>query len=231
MMRSIGRRNRSGRHGALVLVAGLLLATGLAAGKPAPPLAPTTHPGWQESGRGPAAETPHRRSAGGFGGWLLVTPDADWEMEWLTPADHTPHFSETDSLAIGEKVTILIFASNAKRDASGRVDVACDIRIRRADGSFAVDEKGIGCLSGQPEGPTHSILLSNVQIEFVGEAKDPVGDWTIEVTLTDRNRLVTLPLRRVVTLTRERMPEKDADRERSAPAKRDEESTPGEPAR
>lgn len=78
--------------------------------------------------------------------------------------------------------------------------MACDVRIRRADGSLAIDAKGVSCLDGSTEAPPGRITLALPQIVFEGEDSDPLGHWIIDVTLMDRHRPVTLPLRRLVTL-------------------------------
>lgn len=157
--------------------------------------------GWRLNGSR-AADVPYRRSANGLGGWLLVTDDADWQKKWDTPFENTPHFSEVDSLSIGERVTMLILISNAKRDTAGRVDVACDIRVRRADGSLSIDAKGVACLQDPGGGRTDGIALALPQIVFVGEESDPLGEWILDVKVIDRVRMVELPLRRVITLKR-----------------------------
>jgi hypothetical protein len=156
--------------------------------------------GWRTADGQPAPTTPYRTSANGLAGWLLVTNDPDWEQEWNTPAPHTPHFSEVDSLTIGERVTLFVLISNARRDALGHVDVTCDIRVRRADGTTSFEQDSIPCLSGPSVGPPRHLALAEARIEFVGEPGDPVGPWTFDVELVDRNRPTRLVLKRVVTL-------------------------------
>ena len=156
--------------------------------------------GWRTADGDRAPAAPHRAIRNGLAGWLLVTNDPDWEREWNTPAEHTPRFSEVDSLAIGEQVTLLVLISNARRDAVGDVDVVCDIRVRRADGTIAADEQSIPCLTGPLDGPAHQIALAAPRIEFLGEPGDPIGDWTFEVRVFDRHRFTRLDLKRVVTL-------------------------------
>lgn len=156
--------------------------------------------GWRTANGEVAPTTSYRTSANGLAGWLLVTDDADWEKEWNTPSSHTPRFSEVDSLSIGERVTLLVLIANARRDALGHVDVTCDIRVRRADGTISFEQESIPCLSGPAEGPPRQVALAEARMEFIGEPNDPTGPWTFDVELVDRNRPTRLALKRVVML-------------------------------
>ncbi len=66
--------------------------------------------GWRSSDGSPAADTDSMKSVQGFGGWLLVTPDQDWEQKWNTPSENVPSFNEAHDVKYGEELTILIFS-------------------------------------------------------------------------------------------------------------------------
>ena len=48
--------------------------------------------GWQDRNNGPATDTASRRSVDGFGGMMIITPDADWEEKWNTPSGTSPFY-------------------------------------------------------------------------------------------------------------------------------------------
>jgi hypothetical protein len=152
-------------------------------------------PGWIGPNAQPAPESAYRRSVGGFGGWLVVTPDQDWEAKWNTPATTVPQFTTADEVHVGKTLTILIFYGNPRSTAAGAIDIQCDIRVIRPDGTRSVDAHDVDCASGKIQGSPTNLRLSNRLLKFVGEFADPLGTWTIEVTFRDKNAQVAVPLR------------------------------------
>ena len=156
--------------------------------------------GWRNQDGSPAVDTEWRKSASGFGGWLLITPDADWRAKWDTPESHTPHFNETDEVRIGETVTALIFFVNPATDDEGNLRLACDLRVLRPDGGIAADAPGLDCASGRLQGSPYNLRLAGPTLQFGAEPGDALGEWAIELRLTDAIRGVTLELRRAFTV-------------------------------
>lgn len=64
-----------------LLAQGILSAPDRAAAAESQSPKPAEIRGWQTTDGSRAPDLPHRRSAGGLGGWLLVTDDADWQNE------------------------------------------------------------------------------------------------------------------------------------------------------
>lgn len=151
--------------------------------------------GWKDTKGNPVTNTDNMKSVAGFGGWLVVTPDADWEEKWNTPSDVTPFFSEASEVHEGDSLTILIFFSNPKPDAAGAIDVTCDLRMIRPDGSYSVNEKEVECAKGPLEGDPMFTRLTSAVMKFVAEKNDPHGPWTVEVNVNDRVRSTTVPLK------------------------------------
>ncbi len=159
-------------------------------------------PGWTDQQGRLAPETAARRSAEGFGGWLIMTPDADWKEKWNTAPETIPEFHEAATVGYGGHLTLLTFFTNPRPDANGEIKLLCDIKLTRPDGSVPVDSKGVDCASGKLKGSPRNTRLTEAVIEFVGEEGDPPGVWRAEVTLTDKNRNVTLPLKAEFTLAK-----------------------------
>lgn len=171
------------------LLLGILLLTSTAA------VASQGDVGWRSPDGSPAPQTEWRKSREGFGGWLLITPDADWREKWETPPEETPSLNTTDRVAMGETITALIFFVNPAVGENGHIDIRCDLRVIRPDGTTAADVPGLECKTGALAGSPYNMRLSEPALQFVGEPGDPLGEWVIEVDLTDVHRGVTLSLK------------------------------------
>jgi hypothetical protein len=150
--------------------------------------------GWVTRDGKPVPNSDLMKSMNGFGGSLVVTPDPDWEAKWNTSPETVPHFSEARNVSYGEQLTILTFYINPKTNASGELDVLCDIKIMRPDGRSS-EYKGVQCASGKLQGSPRNVRLTTAVIKYIGEASDPPGKWIVEVTLTDKMRGIAIPLK------------------------------------
>ena len=152
--------------------------------------------GWRNKDGSPAPNTNSMKSVNGFGGSLLVTPDPDWEKKWNTPSDHIPHFNEAKDVKYGQELTILIFFTNPKPSDQGLMNIACDIKVQRPDGSFSIDAANVPCASGWQVPPNpYSLLLTQTIIKYVGEPGDLPGKWKVSVNLKDQNSGTQVPLK------------------------------------
>lgn len=158
--------------------------------------------GWVTRDGTPVPNSDAMKSANGFGGWLVVTPDSDWEAKWKTSPETIPNFSEAKNVSYGEKLTILAFYVNPKTNASGELDVLCDIKVTRPDGSSSANAKGVQCAAGKLQGNPRNVRLSAAAIKYMGEEGDPPGKWIVEVTLTDKVRGTSIPLKTHFNLRR-----------------------------
>ena len=129
-----------------------------------------------------------------LGGWLLVTPDTDWEEKWNTPHESTPYFSEAEEVILGEELTILPFFANPKLDKSSNFKILCDIKLTRPDGSFSVNERDVTCAQGTLESDPRSIFLTQTVIKYIGEEGDQFGEWKVNFNIKDVIRNVSIPL-------------------------------------
>jgi hypothetical protein len=150
---------------------------------------------WVTADGNKAPETENQKSKSGFGGWLLVTPDKDWEAKWNTPRENVPHFSEAEDVRLGEELTILPFFANPKLDESRNFEVLCDIKVEKPDGTYSINEKNIPCAKGILNVSPRSVFLTQTVIKYVGEQGDPYGVWTVYFDMKDSIRGVVIPLR------------------------------------
>lgn len=142
-------------------------------------------------------------SEDGFGALLIVTSDKDWESKWNTPKDTVPHFTRAHSVKRGDSLTILIFFVNPKADQQNSVNVLCDIKAIRPDGSVSINESNLLALKGELLGNPKNIRLAKPVIQFIGEPKDPLGEWKIEVSVKDMVRSVSVPVKASFILVEE----------------------------
>jgi len=156
--------------------------------------------GWIDEDGNLVPNSDEMKSVNGFGGWLVVTQDSTWEVEWNTPSDHVPNFTTLEEVRVGEVLAILPLFINPKTDSGGFARIQCDIRIVRPDKSVSMDEKNLNCFSYKLNSDPRSVWLSALIPKYVGEPLDPKGEWQVELILRDMVRNVAIPLKTSFTL-------------------------------
>lgn len=156
--------------------------------------------GWRSLDGKILPDTEARKGVDGFGGWLVVTPDQDWQKKWETP-NVAPYFKEVDTIKKGTTIFVLMFYSNPKV-LNQKVNIRCDIKMNRPDSTVALDQKDVNCDDGKLTGNPGDIYLALPDIRFKAEEKDPkvIGKWQVEVTLQDKIRGVRVPLKTSFTV-------------------------------
>jgi len=149
---------------------------------------------WHDRDGKAIPDTESRKSANGFGASLVVTPDEDWEAKWNTPPETVPTFREARTVKRGGAVTILIFFANPKTDARNTINVRCDLRVLRPDGSFSINANDVVCMKGPLRGSPTSVRLAAPVLKFIGEPQDPLGEWRVMVSVKDVLRETSLQL-------------------------------------
>jgi hypothetical protein len=157
---------------------------------------------WLGPDRSKWPDTDFRKTKNDFSGVLLVTPDLDWRQKWNAPPDTIPRFREAKTVKVGEQLAVLTFFVNPKADVDGNVNVNCGIKVTRPNGTVSVNERNIPCMRGPLRGDPNHIRLSPAVIQFIGEKKDPLGKWVVEVDIEDANRSTTLRLQTHFMLVR-----------------------------
>ena len=148
--------------------------------------------GWRDAQGNPIPEADHIRSSKGFGGSVLITPDADWKEKWQRP--EPPQFNTTDDVKLGETVTVLVFFTNPATDGQGRIRVLCDYQLVRPDHPLSENLKDLPCAEGKLAGGPRDIRLVDQLVSFVGEESDVEGIWTVKVRLRDTIRGASVDL-------------------------------------
>jgi hypothetical protein len=97
-------------------------------------------------------------------------------------------------------VFVLIFFSNPKLGADGRANLGCDLDFIRPDGTVSVHQNDLVCFQGEVKGGPYNVYLAAPVIGFTGDASDPAGTWTVQVSLRDKVSNTVLPLKTSFTL-------------------------------
>ncbi|HYA37032.1 MAG TPA: hypothetical protein VEI74_01995 [Candidatus Methylomirabilis sp.] len=139
--------------------------------------------GWRDEHGHAIPDTDARKSIGGFGGWVLVTSDADWRAKWETPSNTVPRFTEAKNVSRGNRVFVLTFFVNPRLNSAGEANVTCDIDVTRPDGTTSIHQVDAVCFKGVLKIDPHYTYLSAPVMEFVGDPGDPAGEWLVRVTL------------------------------------------------
>jgi hypothetical protein len=150
--------------------------------------------GWRDQQGRPAPDSDSRKTVNGFGGWLLITSDADWRAKWETHPDVVPRFKEARNIGMGKQIFALTFFSNPKLNDAGDAEITCDIDLIKPDGASALHQTDTVCFKGNLKGKPNYLYLSAPVIGFVGEKGDPFGEWHVNITLKDNIGRVALPL-------------------------------------
>jgi len=148
--------------------------------------------GWRGADGKLEPDTEWRKTRKGFAAMLLNTSDADWWEKWNQP--QPPNYKEVKSVRKGGQIVTLIFIVNAARDADGAVNVLCDIKAFRPDGSQSMGVEGRPCLWGKPSGDPTNLRLAPTAHTFIGEEGDPPGTWKVDITVHDAVRNVSIEL-------------------------------------
>lgn len=156
--------------------------------------------GWRNKDGKIVPNSDNMKSIKGFGGWLLITSDADWEEKWNTPTYVSPNFNEASNVSYGQKLTILTFFINPKVSDQGTINITCGVNIIRPDNKVSVDNQNIECLKDIVIENPRNVHLSPIVIDYIGEEGDPPGEWIVEVNINDINRGASIPLRNTFIL-------------------------------
>jgi len=162
--------------------------------------------GWRDKQGNAAPDSDSRKVSQGFAGMILTTSDADWEAKWNTPEHETPSFTEAEKVHLGQTIYTLIFLANPKAGADGKVDVRCDVKVTRPNGTLSIDQSDVVCLEGVLQGSPDNVRLAAPVLGFLAEASDPPGTWNIDVTLRDVPRGASMKLHSTFELVAEKAP-------------------------
>jgi hypothetical protein len=137
--------------------------------------------------------TESQKTVGGFSGLLIITPDKDWEAKWNTSPEAIPYSPSGTTIKKGGQLFVLTMFANPQLDTAGAASVSMDIDVLKPDGTSSSHAENAVCSQDKVQVKLGMYLCRQV-VEFVGEVTDPVGTWTVRITLKDDVRKVSIPL-------------------------------------
>ena len=176
---------RLGMKFTIVILATMLISTSLP-GKDANT--------WLKDGK-PAADTPNMKSKDGFGAQLILTESAQFFDDWDKP--ETPRLQTLEKNRAHRNVPVFtaITFVDPGTDASGSVNVTCNIVVRKPDGRIYGEQKDVVGWKGKYVVPPHHLQLSQGHMVIRIEPQDPSGTYSVEVTVRDHIKKIELPLK------------------------------------
>ena len=114
-------------------------------------------------------------------------PD-EFLTEWSKPT--TPNLRTTTKIERNKPITGFIIFAGCKADASGKCILQGNLEFRDPDGQIYGETKDVDIWSGPPiDG--YNLRLSPVSPAMIIEDGEKLGDYTVRITITDRNADVT----------------------------------------
>lgn len=143
-------------------------------------------PAWAAAQFKNGAEPHEAFSQQPFGARVIITADPDWQQKWSTPGP-TVELSRASSLAVGKFGTILTLFKGAAVDRLGS-RITCSIQITNPKGKVetaAAEQECFRASIGEL-GDARAIHLLTVAVKFQGEPSDPLGVWSVQVSIIDQ---------------------------------------------
>lgn len=164
----------------------LLLFLGLAAS------AFAAAPGVWYDGDKEAPDRPHQKAKKGFGVQLLLTKDETFFKAWESP---TPPKLEVARTAVGgDSVYSVLLFFGAGKDKSGKAKVTFSGHITAPDRKVLKEFKDVIALDGPYRGSEYDLSLSWAYASFQMAKNEGKGIYTLEITVTDHVKDVSIPL-------------------------------------
>ncbi|MFV8250010.1 hypothetical protein [Bdellovibrio bacteriovorus] len=127
---------------------------------------------------------PERKSKNGFGGWIILTDDLNWEKEWNTHSGYMPKLRQVTEMKRGKITELLITFSNPKADSNSNSTIKTDVVIVKPDGKVDIIQTNNHCFSGKAP-KNRGIAMCESAVTFITDDTDPLGTWKFEVLLKD----------------------------------------------
>ena len=142
----------------------------------------------------PSAETaPKPLTNEGRAGELMILQlwsdkPEEFLTEWSKPTP--PSLRTTTKIERNKPITAFVIFAGCKGDASGKCNLNGSIEFRDPDGKIYGEHKDVDIWSGPPiEG--YNLRLSPIGPALVIEDGEKLGDYTVRITVNDRNADVT----------------------------------------
>lgn len=150
--------------------------------------------------QGDSVSTLGQVPARSMSGWLLITPDKDWQAKWNTPPENVPHFNEAEVVEVGQPLNVLLFFANPSLSAEKQARLTMTISLVRPDGTLEMDEDTSVCLIGPVAVEPQAVRMCDTVLGLVPTKEDLKGVWTLKATLNDERSGTRIPLTKTFRL-------------------------------
>jgi len=151
--------------------------------------------GWIDRSGNPMPDEPDRKSIGEYGAWLVLTDkESQAFTNWDTPSEEV-YIPSTEMVEKGKTLTALVVFSGCAADDKGNCNLLVKYKVLQPDGSVYADLPFQEAWIDKPVPTKRSLGLSIAYIQVVIEADEPIGEYTVEATVVDRNMRKRLELR------------------------------------
>lgn len=142
------------------------------------------------------AGSDHAGSQDGFTVRHVLTHEPDQLFaDWAKPAKGAP-VNSTDKAVRGQIISSMLLFSGCKADAGGHCDVATDIEITDPLGAVYGEFGGVEVWINKPPPKKGVFQLNRSDIRMVVEPGEPLGEYRISASTTDRVAGITLKTER-----------------------------------
>lgn len=156
----------------------------------------SVHAQWRDQGE-VVPDNEWRKSSGSFGALLDFTKQPDELFAaWNKPGEYVNIPPSADTAHRGEVIMGVVFFTGCKPDPEGHCNAEVDYLILKPDGSVYGDLKGGELWRTKPAPTGSAIQLCADPLGVKIEPTDPIGEYTVRATVTDKNAALTLQLTR-----------------------------------
>lgn len=144
-----------------------------------------TYTNWVDQNNNQISDIKDMENKNSLSGLFLITPNLNWYEEWQKPGKARPAFEQTNTVKIGESVSLLSFFSNPSINDKNEYSINCNLKIRNSKGEILIDGEVAPCSSGKKEDKMNSIFMTEIPLNFTPTKEDPTGEWNVTLKITD----------------------------------------------
>ncbi len=137
----------------------------------------------------------------GFNAVLIVTPGDEFDRIWNSSPDTRPDFTRVDVLKIGELVELHVMFTDPLVDENNFADVTFDVKIIKP-GNEVKYYTGLEGATGKVLKSSTNAYLAKTFLRLKADKSDPVGEWSILITVHDKKRQSSVSDSVKITLVR-----------------------------
>jgi len=149
---------------------------------------------WIDRAGNPLPDEPDRKSIGSFGAWLVLTDkESQAFTNWATPSESV-YLGTTNQIEKGKILTALVTFSGCGADENGNCNLLVKYKIMQPDGAVYADLPYQEAWINKPAPTNRSLGMSISYIRVVIENDEPLGKYTVQAKVVDRNLNISLEL-------------------------------------